>query len=375
MTLLGKATPVSNAPVVIQESQTTVSNPAMQAAELFFNSGLFPNAKNVAGVFTIVEYGKEVGIPPVVALQNISIVKGKLCMGGQAMLALARKHGVKAKVEEESEEKCAIHFQRDEEEYHAIFTIEDAKQAGLSEKDNWQMYTKDMLKWRAVAKGCRFIAPDLLGGIYLPEEIENLPTRTTEEKQRVELPAPQENEKVEEKITDAQVRRLHTMLSNSGLILFKSVLRDYLYDKGLVDETKSSKTLRRGDAEAIMDNYDMFERKFYANDDYADKLKAVFTLLDKLKKVTILNGLRKKVRDGDSIPSANTEMEDTMLNDYFSLFLVANHNEVHNVVADKAEAAGMTVDEAIGELSSLGLKPEVKEHIELPQEEEQGELF
>ena len=154
----------------------------MQTARILFESGLFPNAQNVGGVFTIVQYGREVGLSPVVSLNNVAIIKGKLSMSGASMLALAMKHGVKATVEEETNEVCSILFERDGfQPYRSTFTIEDADHAELLKQEDgkikhegWRKYPSQMLRWRAVSKGLKVVAPDILAGVYTEEEIEGI---------------------------------------------------------------------------------------------------------------------------------------------------------------------------------------------------------
>jgi hypothetical protein len=385
-TLLGKATPLNNPPVVIKDTSPTLRDTPYGVAQILYDSGLFPGAGSVAGVYTIVEYGKEVGIPAVVSLQNISIVKGRLCMGGQAMLALARKHGVKSEIHKEENDGCDIEFTRGEESYRAVFLKEDAERADLLGKDNWNKYPKDMYKWRAVAKGCRFIAPDVLGGIYLPEEIEsvyNTTDKTTEEtgpdqssEPVVVDPAeadPMDGVSTDEPtdyITDGQLKKFHTLLTTTGLANFKDILRDYLYDRGIVDETKSSKTIRKEDASSIIENYDAFEKKFYANDNFLESFKNTFKELDKIKKATVLMRLKSKVADKKAIPEITTEMEDTMMDDYFSLLLVTIHNEVHNQVVTESKEKGMTPEEVVDTLKELGLKPEVLNTVSLGEQDD-----
>lgn len=59
-----------------------------------FKSGLFPNAKNEYGAFAIVEYGRELGIGPMMALKNINIISGQVACNAQLMLSLALAKGV-----------------------------------------------------------------------------------------------------------------------------------------------------------------------------------------------------------------------------------------------------------------------------------------
>ena len=63
---------------IVKHQDASVAIPSAQnlrmLAQDLLNSGLFPNIKNVAGAITVIEYGKELGIPPVAALQTMSIV-------------------------------------------------------------------------------------------------------------------------------------------------------------------------------------------------------------------------------------------------------------------------------------------------------------
>ncbi|MFH1742521.1 MAG: hypothetical protein ABIH23_26245 [bacterium] len=143
----------------------------MRVAKGLFQSGLFPNTKNEYGAFAIVQYGHELGIPPMVALQNVNIINGKLCVNGQVMLSKALASGATYKVVSETNDGCSIEFSRNGTTYTSTFDKSDATAAGLIGKDNWKKYPRDMYFWRAVAKGVRRIAPEAIMGLYLPDEI------------------------------------------------------------------------------------------------------------------------------------------------------------------------------------------------------------
>lgn len=147
-------------------------------AQELFKSGMFPNAKSPAGVFAVVEYGYELGLPPVTALQNISVINGKMTLTAGLMLSLAvRTAGVAFQVTENTETRCRINFTRtmngQPSKYSSSFTIEEAKKAGLVKAGSaWEKYPADMLFNRTVARGIRKIAPDVVSGAYIPEEVE-----------------------------------------------------------------------------------------------------------------------------------------------------------------------------------------------------------
>jgi hypothetical protein len=105
------------------------------------------------------------------SLKNINIIKGQLACNAQLMLFLATRKGVTYKVLEEGNRGAKIEFKRGANEYTAEFNENDARVAGLLEKDNWKNYPKDMFFWRAVAKGVRRVCPDAVMGLYTADEI------------------------------------------------------------------------------------------------------------------------------------------------------------------------------------------------------------
>lgn len=163
-----------NLPVVRQQMAIVSPDESLKlalVAKQLFASGLYPHLGNHAGVFAVVEYGRELGVGAMVALQNISIIKGRPACNGQLLLALAAKVGVKWDVVEEGAERCSIHFKREGQEYLSTFSMEDAKRAGLAGGVNYTKYPSDMLYWRAVAKGTRRICPDATMGLYTVDEM------------------------------------------------------------------------------------------------------------------------------------------------------------------------------------------------------------
>lgn len=133
---------------------------------------------NEEQVITIVRAGEELGLPFMSSLRSISIIEGKISLESSLMRALVFRKIPNSRIDfiECSSEKCIIEMQRPGGKVNTfIFTIEDAKRAGLLKKNNWTKYPISMLIARASAIGCRAIFPDaLLGGaVYDPDELES----------------------------------------------------------------------------------------------------------------------------------------------------------------------------------------------------------
>ena len=173
-----------------------------EISKMLLDSGMWPKLKpnGVPGIFAIIEYGRELGIPPVAALNTIVIVSGRLTMEAKAMLAVANQRaGVTWEVES-TDKGCTITFSRPgfKSSLKSVFNEADAKAAGLLQKDNWKAYPKDMYFARAAARGVRQIAPDAVLGLYLPEEAQDFIMPAAGEIVEVK-PEPQKELKVEKK--------------------------------------------------------------------------------------------------------------------------------------------------------------------------------
>jgi len=94
------------------------------------------------------------------------------------MLALVRRfcqrHGGYLRILETTAERAVIEYHRppEPEPRRVTYTIDEARQAGLLSRDAWRQFPVDMLRNRAVSRACREGFPDVLLGLYDPEEIE-----------------------------------------------------------------------------------------------------------------------------------------------------------------------------------------------------------
>lgn len=138
-----------------------------------------------ASVFYLVSMAEDLGAQWTHGLRSIYplVKRGKdgdddqIRAGIQGDLALALLLGrkFKVKIKESTEELCTVWMQRPDQtmEFEDSFTIAEAQKANLLGKPNWN-YRKDMLRWRAIMRVARVVAADVLGGMYLTDEIEDL---------------------------------------------------------------------------------------------------------------------------------------------------------------------------------------------------------
>lgn len=92
---------------------------------------------------------------------------------GDIAQALLQKAKFKIKIKASDDKIATVWMQRPDEtmEFEDSFTIEEAQRFGLLDKPNWQ-YRRDMLRWRAIMRVARVVAADVLGGMYLPDELD-----------------------------------------------------------------------------------------------------------------------------------------------------------------------------------------------------------
>lgn len=145
----------------------------MKQAEVLVRSGLLPaEVKTPAAAVAIMMTGRELSIPPMQAFRSIYVVKGKPTLSAQLMGALIFRAGHSYKVVESTNEQCTIEFKRrGGEVYSHTFTIKDADRASLMGSMTWKQYPKAMLFSRCMSAGARAFMPDVIAGMYTPEEI------------------------------------------------------------------------------------------------------------------------------------------------------------------------------------------------------------
>lgn len=148
----------------------------LSMADQLVKSGLLPSSiKTSAAALAIIQKGRELGIPPMYALNNISVIQGRTVTGAELMLAMIyRDHGDDAiQVEETTAERCVLLYRRRSWQAARRFewSMEDARTAGLEKKEVWKGYPPAMLRARCISAVARMAFPDTIGGMYTHEEM------------------------------------------------------------------------------------------------------------------------------------------------------------------------------------------------------------
>jgi hypothetical protein len=163
---------------------TTMSE-AMQFSEMLASSSMVPKAYQgkANDVLVCVQWGYEMGLAPMQALQNIAVINGKPSVYGDAMMALVQASPVCDDIEEYFESEgtpnpvaVCVAKRKGRKPVVARFSVEDAKRAGLWGKGGpWTAYPKRMLQMRARGFALRDAFPDVLKGMITAEEAQDYP--------------------------------------------------------------------------------------------------------------------------------------------------------------------------------------------------------
>jgi hypothetical protein len=119
--------------------------------------------------------GHELGLSPAQSLRGIYVVSGKPVLSADLMVAVVRRSGLceSWRTVESTAERCTITTRRRGESVDATrtWTMADAKRAQITGKSIWTAYPATMLRHRCAADLAREVYPDVLMGLYDPEEL------------------------------------------------------------------------------------------------------------------------------------------------------------------------------------------------------------
>lgn len=111
------------------------------------------------------------------AIHGVAWVQGRPVVDSTLQRAMARNAGYDVRVTEASDTKATVRVLVNGSTVvgTASYTIDEARAAGLTGKDNWKKHTTDMLVARATTRAIKwFCAEALIGGALSPDEVDDL---------------------------------------------------------------------------------------------------------------------------------------------------------------------------------------------------------
>jgi 5'-3' exonuclease len=152
-------------------------------AEDLFKSRMFSAYGTPHGVLSTVLVGRELGLPAMAALRSIHNIDGRHTLSAALMAALVLKSGMAEYFEpiSFSEKEATFETKRKgaRNPVRVTHTIEMARAAWPKTEDKWLLSgwgknPTDMLVARAQSRLARLVYPDLLAGLYTPEELADM---------------------------------------------------------------------------------------------------------------------------------------------------------------------------------------------------------
>jgi len=188
--------PKSDALAVVAPSWDLALEPtntvmAVRLAKVLIESRVFGNLPNWQAALGIILRGRALGFDSTTALMNFHLVEGRASMSAQLIVGLVLKSG-KAEYFQwvESDDNHALWVTKRigaKYEQKLEWTMETALKAGLVTKDregkyhgvsrkggltNWDKVPRTMLRHRCGTELARSVYPDVVAGLYDPDELE-----------------------------------------------------------------------------------------------------------------------------------------------------------------------------------------------------------
>lgn len=150
---------------------------AVRVAGMLVASRLLPRSvQTPEQAVTIIATGRELGFSMMQSLRLIHVVEGKPTLSADAMASLVMRSPVCEYLTpiEMTDARCVYEAKRKgaPKPVTLAYTIQQAQAAGLTGKDNWKKHTAAMLRARALSSICRAVFPDLVAGVYDPDELD-----------------------------------------------------------------------------------------------------------------------------------------------------------------------------------------------------------
>ncbi len=170
---------------------------AWRIAQVLADSDMVPKdyKGKPANCMVAMQWGNDVGLPGLQALQNIAVINGRPSIWGDAALALVQSHpayvGHREWMEGEGENRvaCCAVTRKGSPEHIQRFGVAEAKKASLWGKQGpWQQYPDRMMQMRARGFALRDRFADALRGLSIGEEAQDIPELDMGNAERVPVP-------------------------------------------------------------------------------------------------------------------------------------------------------------------------------------------
>lgn len=152
-------------------------------AKRLHESRMFSAYGTPQAVLSTLLLGRELGLPAMASLRSVHVIEGKHSLSADLMVALVLRSGMAEyfRLVETTDTVCTYetHRKGSPAPTRLSYTIEQAEKAGLlfvrqgKQPGPWHKIPKQMLRARCKSELARLEYPDLLAGLYTPEELKD----------------------------------------------------------------------------------------------------------------------------------------------------------------------------------------------------------
>lgn len=216
-------------------------------------SGMFGASNDSQGMIIALQCMSE-NKPPLEMAKTYHIIKGKLTKRADAMHAEFKQAGGKFRFEDiknPTVQKAIVNYE-DYKDFKVEYSIDDAKSAGVynTKADSpWQRTPAAMLRARLISETLRAIAPEIVTGVYTPEEASQFdePTTVSQPKPKAApakaepKPEPKKAEVIETEIVEEKTTQPSALDAEIEKLIKGSAFEDrdfniYFGQKKLIDQ-------------------------------------------------------------------------------------------------------------------------------------------
>lgn len=149
---------------------------ALKLGEAFASSGMFGCTKPTQGAILALQCMAS-GLTPFDVTATYHLLDGKLAMKADAMLGKYIAAGGKVVWQTRTAERCSARWSFRENDLTMEVTMQELVANGVALgrdgnlKDNYRKHPRQMLTARLISEAVRLLAPDVVSGVYTPEEV------------------------------------------------------------------------------------------------------------------------------------------------------------------------------------------------------------
>lgn len=148
-----------------------------QVAAIIQAGGFAPKGMDKYAIAGAIAHGLEVGLAPMQSVQCIAVINGRPSIWGDGVIALVQASGLLEdwfdEWDEETQTASCTVKRLGRRPRTEVFSMEDAKRAGLAGRDTYRQYPQRMCRWRARSWAFRGEFADVMKGLAIREEVED----------------------------------------------------------------------------------------------------------------------------------------------------------------------------------------------------------